>query len=221
MLSLAKYNDELGPIFVSAPVSQVSYNAQKRWDLMHWLKHCSEAAETIGLARTPSQTIIMSCHDDTRLCWECTLGRSLQLQTSQADVLGISVWQQVLDMQGGLNISLSTFSLPLSCAGLMVTFFALFGYPALQTWAGLKLTCSIGLLLAIPGALILPTAYFWMSTPFLKMVSGLAPLSLLFCVVPYPCNHSGLSSVWPLSDKSVACWQAPVVFFTVADTLHL
>ena len=52
MLSLAKYNDELGPIFVSAPVSQVSYNAQKRWDLMHWLKHYSEAAEAIGLART-------------------------------------------------------------------------------------------------------------------------------------------------------------------------
>lgn len=66
---------------------------------------------------------------------------------------------------------LDAFALPLSFGGVVLTLFAIFGYPRLQRAVGLKMTCSIGLLTAIPGDLILPAAALLQWQPILEQVS--------------------------------------------------
>lgn len=66
---------------------------------------------------------------------------------------------------------LSSFAAPLAFGGVVLTAFALFGYPALQRAVGLKTTCSLGLLVGIPGDLLLPCAALVQSRPILMQVS--------------------------------------------------
>lgn len=77
---------------------------------------------------------------------------------------------------------LDAFALPLALSGIVLTLFSVFGYPQLQDAVGVKTTCSIGLLTAIPGVLILPTAAFMRSLPLLEQVNPSVPLSSVFRV---------------------------------------
>lgn len=73
-------------------------------------------------------------------------------------------------LQGGLGMPLSAFAAPLTFGGVVLTAFALFGYPPLQRAVGLKMTCSLGLLVGIPGDLLLPTAALVSSHKFSQQV---------------------------------------------------
>ena len=81
-------------------------------------------------------------------------------------------------LQGGLAMPLSSFAAPLAFGGVVLTAFALLVYPSLQRVAGLKLTCSLGLLIGIPGDLLLPCAALVRSTPILMQVHHLGVKAL-------------------------------------------
>lgn len=88
---------------------------------------------------------------------------------------------------------LSAFAAPLTFGGVVLTAFALFGYPPLQRAVGLKMTCSLGLLVGIPGDLLLPTAALAGSHKFIQQVHVLVALlslarSLLTKPVPFMLN---------------------------------
>ena len=68
---------------------------------------------------------------------------------------------------------LSAFAAPLTFGGVVLTLFALFAYPPLQRRVGLKTTCSLGLLVGIPGDLLLPVAAVVRTKTFLKQVNVL------------------------------------------------
>ena len=61
-----------------------------------------------------------------------------------------------LTMQGGLNLTPDEIALPVSFAGLGLVLFALLAYPRIQKRLGCMNCAKLGLLLAIPLALVIP-----------------------------------------------------------------
>ncbi len=59
-------------------------------------------------------------------------------------------------MQGGLNLTPDEIALPVSFAGLGLVLFALLAYPRIQKRLGCMNCAKLGLLLAIPLALVIP-----------------------------------------------------------------
>ena len=83
---------------------------------------------------------------------------------------------------------LSAFAAPLTFGGVVLTAFALFGYPPLQRAVGLKTTCSLGLLVGIPGDLLLPTAALVRSHNLIQQVLSLHLLQFVLLAVVYSCQ---------------------------------
>lgn len=93
-------------------------------------------------------------------------------------------------MQGGIAMSLEAFTWPISAGGAVLVLYSLTLYPKIIKSVGALSFARFGLVLAIPGALLLPTASLF--SPYLleQVKSHSVLLPLLHC----PTNHVGLAS---------------------------
>ena len=65
-----------------------------------------------------------------------------------------------LPLQGGLSLTPDEIALPVSFAGLGLVLFALLLYPRIQKRLGCLACAKVGLILAIPLALVIPMSSF-------------------------------------------------------------
>ena len=65
--------------------------------------------------------------------------------------------------QGGLNLSPQELALPMAFGGVALTVFALSLYPKLQPRLGMLWNCRLGVLLAVPTALLTPCASLFLT----------------------------------------------------------
>ena len=74
--------------------------------------------------------------------------------------------------QGGLALSPEELALPMAFGGVALTVFALLVYPKLQPRLGMLWTCRLGLLCAVPAALLTPCASLFFTGAPSRAVSG-------------------------------------------------